>query len=361
MPDPLVCTALDVGGGSYLMAAAVGDAMLKDKGATLRVIPSGTDIGRLSLVALKRAHFTWLGLPIHLAQEGVVDFATIDWGPQRLRILVAGLPAAGMLLATAKDANIKTWADLKGKRIADVKGAYAQTLIADCCLAFAGLTWDDAKRVYFPSFGTAGKGVVEGKADAAVCATFSSWVYELAASPRGLYFPPYPHADNEAWKRLRLKVPVMQKIFATVGPGLSKEKQLETGSYPNPAVTVYDWTDTELAYNLTKMLHELWPKYSIANVPGMEQLDPGRRWYDYVLPYHAGAIRYYKEIGVWKPEYDKNNDLQIKRQDVLTKAWEKALADAAEQKIAADKFPAFWEGIRVKALEAVGLDVYYRK
>jgi TRAP transporter TAXI family solute receptor len=266
-----------------------------------------------------------------------------------------------MQYGTAKDANIKTWADLKGTRVADVEGYPALTLIAEGCLAFGGLTWDDVERVMFPSFGTAGKGVIEGKVDSACCATYSSWVYELESSPRGLYFPPYPHADKEAWARLRLKNPVMVPIKATVGPGLSADNPLETGSYPNPSVLTYDRIEPEFAYQMAKLLYELWPVYGQAKAPGIEQFDPKNHVYDYVIPYHEGAVKYYKEIGVWTAEHDKNNASLVKRQQVLAEAWDKAVAQGAAEGVKSGDFPAFWEVIRVKALEDAGFDVYYKK
>ena len=359
-PDPMVSAALDVGSGGYLMAAAMGDAAKKERNVTFRVIPAGTDISRLSLLANKRAHVAWIGFGAHTAQEGVLDFGGTEWGPQSVRIVTAGLPSSAMFYAVAKDAGIKTWADLKGKRVAWVIGYPSANLIGEGSMAFGGLTWKDVKRVDFPSFGAAGKGVVEGKVDAACAASYSSWVYELEASPRGLALVPYPHSDKEGWKKLQLSVPVMQPIFADTGPGLSKDKTLETGTYPNPSLVVYDWADEELAYQMAKLAHELWPVYSVAKIPGMEQFDPARRSYEYSIPYHPGAIRFYKEIGKWTDAAQKNNDRLIQRQKLLRDTWDKAIADASVQKVASDKFLAFWDAARIKALEAANFEVFYR-
>ena len=40
---------------------------------------------------------------------------------------------------------------------------------------------------------------------------------------------------------------------------------------------------------------------------------------------HDGAIRYFKEKGVWKDEHQKHNDALVRRQDVLQKAWDRAI------------------------------------
>jgi len=361
MPKPLVCSSLDVGGGGYVMTAAISDAMRKETGITLRIVPIGTDIGRLSMVRLGRAHYTVLGMAIYMSQEGVFDFAAQDWGPQPIRMVVPNWAKSGMLYATAKDANITTWADAKGKRFAWVHGYPAVNMVGAACLAFGGLTWDDVEKVEFPSFGTAGRGVIEGKVDASCAASYSSWVYELEASPRGLYYPPMPHAEKEAWERLLKVAPYYAPVMCTDGCQLSEEKPWEGGSYPNSNVTVYADASPELAYNIAKLYHELYPVYSKAPAAGITgyALDTIKKHFSWAIPFHEGAVRYYKEIGAWTAENDKNNQLMLKRQSVLEEAWEKALAQAADEKVKAKEYPQFWMGMRAEALEKAGFPVVY--
>ena len=39
------------------------------------------------------------------------------------------------------------------------------------------------------------------------------------------------------------------------------------------------------------------------------------------VPFHEGAIRYFKSIGVWGEEEDAHNATLIRRQEVLATAW----------------------------------------
>ena len=55
-------------------------------------------------------------------------------------------------VATAKDANIRSLKDLKGKRVAFVKGAASLENSMRGMLAFAGLTWDDVIKVEVPGY-----------------------------------------------------------------------------------------------------------------------------------------------------------------------------------------------------------------
>ena len=108
------------------------------------------------------------------------------------------------------------------------------------------------------------------------------------------------------------------------------------------------------------MMVELYGVYSKAPAPAIDQFDPERLVLAYAIPYHEGAVRYYKEIGKWTAEHQKNNDLLIKRQQVLKEAWDKAIAQGAAEKVKAKDFPKFWMGIRAKSLEAAGMDPYFK-
>lgn len=89
MPSTIVWTAYDVGSAGYSQAASIGHAMGEEQGVTVRVIPGGNDIARQSPLVNGQAQFGALGIGSFLSQEGVMDFAAGDWGPQKVRILGA--------------------------------------------------------------------------------------------------------------------------------------------------------------------------------------------------------------------------------------------------------------------------------
>jgi TRAP transporter TAXI family solute receptor len=342
------------------MAVAIADAMQKEKGITLRVVPVGTDVGRTTLLSSGRAHVLFQGFGAYAAFEGVQGFDAMELGPQPLQLINAGLPTMGSLSVTAKDANIKTWADLKGKRVAYIDGYPAVSSHSDATIAFAGLTWDDVKKVKFTSFGAMGRGMIEGTVDVGTCSTTSAYVYELASSPRGVQWVPYPHADTEGWKRMNAIMPILTRAIVTQGAGLSKDNKLEGSTYPNPHLITSATADPEFVYQMTKLMVELYPIYGKAQAPGIDQFDPERLILDYVMPYHEGAVRYYKEIGKWTAAAQKNNDVMLNRQKILFSAWEEALSQAAIQKVQAADFPKFWMNLRAKRLEAAGLPAYFK-
>src|SRR3970282_286447 len=109
MPRALVGTAYDVGSAGYSQAASIGHVMQQKEGITLRVIPAGNDVARLIPLVKRTAHFGAFGNAFFLSQEGVMDFATPEWGPQSVRILgAAWAPFNTGAASCAGDAGVKT-------------------------------------------------------------------------------------------------------------------------------------------------------------------------------------------------------------------------------------------------------------
>jgi len=72
----------------------------------------------------------------------------------------------------------------------------------------------------------------------------------------------------------------------------------------------------------------------------------------WVVPYHDGAIKYWKEAGQWKPEHQAHNDGLIARQKVLANAW----AAVNKGSYADDKaFEEAWMKARADALSKAGM------
>jgi hypothetical protein len=111
--------------------------------------------------------------------------------------------------------------------------------------------------------------------------------------------------------------------------------------------------DSDLVYNMTKAMIELYDEYK-AGAPGNNGWHISRQVFDWVIPYHDGAIKYFKEKGLWKAEHDAHNAALIKRQDVLAAAWESYKKSAPDDEKA---FAKGWMKARGEALTKAGLDV----
>jgi TRAP transporter TAXI family solute receptor len=353
LPGTLAWTAYDVGTGGYNQAVAIGNALKNKANVNLRVLPGKNDVSRNLPLREDKVHFSANGVGgSYLAQEGLDDFGAKDWGPQRLRMLLLNNSDALLTITTAKDANIKTMADLKGKRVAWVHGAPSLNQNITALLAFANLTWNDVQKVEFGGFGAAMTGMINNQVDAAFASTISGQLYQLAASPRGVQYPIMDHKDKAGWERVKKIAPFFVPFMGTEGAGMSKERPVEAATYPYPVLITYQKQDAELVYNMTKAMYVLFNDYNGA-APGIGGWDLKRQVFDWVVPYHDGAIRYYKEINVWKPEYQAHNDRLIKRQETLAQAWTAANRGAPSDEAA---FHKHWYAGRLAGLKAAGLD-----
>ena len=88
LPDTMVWSTYDVGSTGYVEASAIADALGKAHGTRVRLQNSGTSIGRVLPVVQKRANYGWLANELYFAVEGLYEYATPDWGPQDLRVLM---------------------------------------------------------------------------------------------------------------------------------------------------------------------------------------------------------------------------------------------------------------------------------
>lgn len=354
LPDTLTWTAYDVGSGGYNQAVAIGNALKNKMNVTLRVLPGKNDVSRTIPLRDGQVPFSANGVGgSYMAQEGLYEFGARDWGPQPVRSLLLNNSDALLTIVTAKDANIRTMADLKGKRVAWVVGAPALNQNITALLASANLTWNDVKRVEFGGFGAAMDGIVANQVDAAFASTISGQAFKIAASPRGVQYPVVPHNDKEAWARLTKIAPFYVPQWGAEGADLSQTNKVEGATYPYPVLMSMANANPELVYNMTKAMVDLFPDYK-DGAPGNVGWDIKRQVFNWAIPVHEGAIKYFKEQKLWTDEHQKHNDRLIARQKVLADAWAAYKAKAPSD----DKeFIKGWAKARADALTAAKLDV----
>ena len=146
LPDQMAWTAYDTGSSGYNQAVALGAAMQNATGTNLRVLPGKNDVARMEPLRQDRVPISAMGVGAYMVQEGVFEFGDPRWGPQDIRLLLLNnANDTGLAVGVAADAGIETYEDLKGKRVAWVKGAPSLNTNMEAYLAYAGLTWDDVQ------------------------------------------------------------------------------------------------------------------------------------------------------------------------------------------------------------------------
>jgi len=354
LPEQMAWTAYNTGTTGYNQSVAIGKA-LKDKyNVTLRVVPGKNDISRLTPVKAGKVGYSANGIATFFASEGVFQFADKAWGPMPIRMLLSASGSAGLSVAVAADKGIKTYADLKGKRVGYVRGGDALNVGIEGMLACGGLSWDDVEKVEFPGYGAAWEGMVNDQVDAMFASTLSGPTKKLEASPRGIFWPPTPHDDENCWKGIAKVAPYFVKRMVTKGTGISKDKPYEGPAYPYPILMTLKGQNKNEVYSLTRALVEEYDNYSKAE-PAAAGWKLENQVLDWVVPYHDGAIEYLKEAGVWKDEHQARNDELVKRQEILAEAWK-----GMDKSLEGDAFSKKWMEVRAAALEKAGLDPIWR-
>ncbi len=353
LPSTLAWSAYDVGSGGYNQAVAIGNALKQKYNVSLRVLPGKNDISRTLPVKSGQVQFSANGVGgAYLAQEGVFEFGAAEWGPQPVRGLMLDTSDQLLTIVAAKDTGVKTIADLKGKRVAWVIGSPSLNQNITAILAFANLTWDDVKKVEFGGFGAAMDGIVNNQVDAAFTSSISGKAYQIAKSPRGLVYPVMPASDKAGWARLNALAPFFFPFKGTEGADLSKEAPVEAASYPYPILMTFVNQDAGLVYNMTNAMVAAFPEYKDA-APGNSGWAKDRQELPWKIPYHDGAIKYWKEAGLWKPEHQAHNDKLLQRQKVMADAWEQLKKSAPSDKEAFEKASM---KARADALTKAGMD-----
>ncbi len=351
LPDNSVWTAYDLGSSGYAEASGIADAVMKKHPMRVRIVPSGTSIGRLLPLQQGKANYGFLANELYFASEGTFDFATSAWGPQDVRVALARPASNGM--ATAGDIGVKTVADLKGKRIGYVKGNPSVNVKTDAYLNFAGLTRADVQIVWFGSYNAMKTAVINNQLDSFSSVTTSANMREIEASPRGLVWPEFPTSDKAGWERIRQVADFFEPYKETVGAAISADKPKDLVGYRYPIIATYANTSAEEVYSLVKAIDESMDLIkaitgSAANwAPNISGKPPAD------APWHDGAIRYIKEKGWWTADHQAWQDARLARLKKVQAGWADArakFAAAGNKADAEEAWAKFWEDYRVKTM-----------
>jgi len=264
----------------------------------VRVVGYGGDTGILEAVASKKSDF-WI-LDVGESADALHGRGTWKGNPKpSLRTALTMFPFQ-MAFWVRKDSGINSIADLKGKKVpaewVQQTGVIPHTTAV---LAAGGLTYDDVVKVPEVNVVRAADDFKAGKLDLLFFAVGAPKVAEVAASVGGLrLLPMNPLPDSE--KRMKAVRP--EYYFSTVNPaphiaGVDAPSPVQTidvvigvGAHV-PDQVVYDLV--KAVYGNKKSLIEGHP-----NFRAFQEKEAGKPQPN--LPHHPGAIKFFKEAGIWK-------------------------------------------------------------
>lgn len=232
---------------------------------------------------------------VNYAQEGKAWFEG-NANPN-LQMVATLMPLQEAIFVRA-DSDIMTIADLKGKRMVD--GYTAQNTILpqlDAIYASAGLTRADMIPVNVPSVVAGADAFMAGEADGFIFAHGAGKVREADAAVGGLRALAIADPSDETLTRIRKHWPTG---FFSVKKAGSAPGVLEDATYftfPQVIFTNAAASD-DVVYAMTKAIHD--GKEGLgATFPPFKAFNPDNMHGDAgVTPYHAGALKYYTEIGI---------------------------------------------------------------
>ena len=215
---------------------------------------------------------------------------------KNLRMAAVLMPfRAGMIVP--KNSGVTSMAGLKGKKLPAFKAGSLGDHVMKAFLANAGLTYQDVKSVPVPNFPRMWNSFKQGTTDATIVVVGSKVNREMHATVKGgVQFISFDIA----------KLGAMQKWM----PGMNLTPVEPSPKLPGVAGTtnimVYDYTffaakgtADALVYEAVKGLHAS-EKQLLASGPFWRGFTGKRMGNDVDIPYHPGAIKFYKEIGIWK-------------------------------------------------------------
>lgn len=239
--------------------------------------------------------------------EGEIAFATADtvslaWVgnqtmgfPEKLTKLrgIASIYPNYIQIVARADSNIKTIADLKGKRVSVGASESATEVNARTVFAAANITYKDFAKVEYLPFGNSVKMMLNNEIDATIqsAGLGVSSINDLSNSiPIRIISIP---SDITA----KIKDPAYIAGVIPAGTYQNQNYDVPTIYITNIIVTRSDLT-TEQVYNLTKLIFENLKELQNAH-PAMTGIQFQKMIEGMPIPFHPGALKYFQEKG-WK-------------------------------------------------------------
>ena len=283
------------GSASYLTGSAVAKIMFDKAHLRARAIPQGGSQVSINLANKGELDFgIVITPPLVQAWHGEGSFKSKQSNVRAvaiLRTLHAGF------LVRAKS-NIHSPADFKGKRVASgFTRLRVAGLMFDAALAASNVDKKDLTLVPEPTGGRAVDDLVAGRLDLTHFSLTSAKVREANAQV-GIRFVSMPNSP-EALAKVNKVLPGL--FIETVNPspnipGITKPTNVIAAKY---VLMARAGVPDDVVYKVVKALHDN-RKALVETYQGMKGFDPNAMYLDFGVPYHSGALKYYKQIGLAK-------------------------------------------------------------
>jgi hypothetical protein len=268
---------------NHTTASAISKVLKEKAGLNVLVQPTAGDNVIIPMVGSGEAE---IGITnIMEAQDGM------ERGQKDLRIIAAA-HALRTPFFVRKDTTMRTIADLKGKRVSLGYSAMRNLdVVARAMLATAGLTEKDVSPVLVPNVIRSADDFIAGAADMFFFAFGAPKVREVDATVGGIRVL---DIDEKGMPAARKIMP--WGYLTDVGPGpifIGVEKPMKVYSFDNVLITNAKVSD-EMVYKILDTLEKN-KSDLIAVQPVLREFSAAAGYKQYGVPYHPGALKYFKE------------------------------------------------------------------
>lgn len=298
--QPLAAQTLGIGSNpqgsiAYSTAAAIAKVATEEGGIRTAVVPQGGPVVTIPMVNNGELEFSVsVSLPAAYANRGVAMF---KGRPQpHLRVVAALFPLQVGFFVPEKS-DIKSVAELKGKRIpSGYNKQRVNGVMSDAVLAVSGLSEKDVRGVPVPDGVRGVQDLADGNVDAGFFSIGSAKVTEAATTIGGIRFLTLPDTP-EAQAKMRKAAP-----GAFIGPVQPAPNKVGVTAGINAMTAPYlllagEKTPDDAVYKVVKAIYQNKAKL-IAVMKDFDDFDPKKINADVGIPYHAGAIKFFKEAGL---------------------------------------------------------------
>lgn len=281
------------GSSAYATGAAVAKVAKDVLGLRARVVPQGGPVVTLPLVDKGRLNFSIaVSVVAAFAHKGQAQF---KGKPQKNVRVVARLRTLRLGIFAPKDSKIASVADLKGVRLSSgFPKQPIQRVLWRAMLNMADLTFKNVKGVPAPNGVRGVDDYMGGKVDAAMFSITSGKMRQAYAS-RGFKYVSLPD-DPAAVKKMQAIAPgtVVEKIGPSPAyAGVTGPTNIAAAPF---IITANAKVPDDVVYKLVKAMAAN-KKMMVAAFKGMAGFDPKTMYTDIGVPYHPGAMKYYRETG----------------------------------------------------------------
>lgn len=235
-----------------------------------------------------------------IVQNDVMDYAyngtDLFAGEKLSNIMTIGtLYPEVVQIAVSKDSGIESIADFRGKRISVGDAGSGVEFNAKQILEGYGLTFDDIKKSNL-SFKESAEGIQNGTLDGCfITAGVPNSALQELAFTAGLTLI---SVDLEEAQKIMSKYSYY--TLTTIPAGTYKGTDIDTAALAIKAtLAVSSKLDEKTVYDMTKALFSNLPELATAHAKGKE-VTAEAAITGVSVPFHPGAIKYFKEIGLMK-------------------------------------------------------------